>query len=542
MRIRTFIITITLLAGPAFSPGAELPVFKDVTKEAGLSVRISYGDSDLSNIVEGTGSGAMFFDYDADGWLDLYIPSPCWLKQISDNRSRRLRGRLTNRLYRNEGNGTFEDVTSKAEVGDKGYGVGCSAADFDRDGDLDLYVLNYGANVFYRNDGDGTFTDITKESGLGDERWSLSAPWFDCDGDGDLDVYVVNYLEYDSGKFRSYYAAKGYPGPLSYNGQADALYRNNGDGTFTDIAKEAGVYQPNGRGMSGAVADLDNDGLLDIYVTNDAMGNYFFKNAGGGRFANEGLLMGLAFGEGGQGVSSMGPAIGDVDRDRRLDIYIPDMGYGCLLMNRGVYFEDTTARSNLAVVCGQYTGWGGLLFDYDCDGYLDVFVSNGNAHHEYSEEDVLMRNDGTGNFIDVAADSGPYFKDKYVGRGSTYCDYDNDGDLDLFIVNLNDSPRLLRNDGGNKNNWLMLEPRLAGGKTEAIGARVTVKTGDLMQIQDLIPVTGYLSQADHRRHFGLGKSSQADVVTVRWPDGGTTELNNVDANQIVRIVQDKTEH
>jgi len=207
----------------------------------------------------------------------------------------------------------------------RGYGVGCSAADFDNDGDLDLYVLNYGPNVFYRNNGDGTFTDISKTVGLANSDWSLSAPWFDYDNDGDLDVYVANYLEYDGGKFKSFYAAAGYPGPLSYNGQEDVLYRNNGDGTFTDVTDDAGLHQPNGRAMSAAVSDLNNDGLLDIYVTNDGMENYYFKNLGNGKFRNEGLIMGLAFGEGGQGVSSMGPTIGDVDRDGLLDIYIPDM-------------------------------------------------------------------------------------------------------------------------------------------------------------------------------------------------------------------------
>jgi hypothetical protein len=521
----------------------KLPVFTDVTKEAGPFAKNSYGDSELTNIVEGTGSGAMFFDYDGDGWLDIYLPSPCWAKDVSDNRSRRLRGKLYNRLYRNNQDGTFTDVTEKAGVGDKGFGVGCSAADFDNDGDLDLYVLNYGANVFYKNNGDGTFTDISESSGLADASWSLSAPWLDYDGDGDLDVYVTNYLEYDAGKFKAYYPAAGYPGPLSYNGQADRLYRNNGDGTFTDVTEEAGILQPNGRGMSAAVADFNNDGLLDIYVANDAMENYYFRNLGTGKFANEGLIMGLAFGEGGQGVSSMGPAVGDVDRDVRLDVYIPDMGYGCLLMNRGEYFEDRTAPSNLAILCGQYTGWGGLLFDYDCDGYLDVFVSNGNAHHEYTEEDVLARNDGKGNFKDVTAVSGPYFREKYVGRGSTFGDYDNDGDLDLFIINLNKTPKLLRNDGGNSNNWLMVEAKLAGGKTDAIGARVTVKVGELTQIQDLTPVTGYLSQADHRRHFGLGKAGTADSVEIRWPDGQTTRLTNVKANQVLTVIQDpkKTE-
>jgi hypothetical protein len=524
-------------SAPAAAAEPDLPVFTDVTDEAGIRFKHSYGDFDLSNIVEGTGAGAMFFDYDGDGHLDIYFLNGCWHRDVSDNRGRRLRGKLANALYRNNGDGTFTDVTAAAGVGHKGYGVGCSAADYDGDGDLDLYVLNYGPNVFYRNEGNGTFTDVTDAAGLAGNHWSLSAPWFDYDGDGDLDVYVANYLEYDKGKFRSFYAAQNYPGPLSYAGQPDRLYRNNGDGTFTDVADEAGVHNPDGRAMSATVADLDNDGRLDLYVTNDAMANYYYENRGG-RFENRALVVGLAFGEGGQGVSSMGPAVGDVDRDGRLDIYIPDMGYSCLLMNRGGYFEDRTARSRMAVVCGQYTGWGGILFDYDNDGYLDVFCANGNAHHEYSEEDVLLRNDGTGVFEDVAKRSGDYFSRKYVGRGATFGDVDNDGDLDLLVVNLNDRARLLRNDGGNRRNWLTVAALRPGGKATAVGARVTVTVGDLVQIRDVIPTTGYLSQADPRAHFGLGGAAKADRVEVRWPDGRIQRMTDVRANQFLTVIQD----
>ncbi|MDP6047515.1 MAG: CRTAC1 family protein [Phycisphaerae bacterium] len=534
-------IVILLLAtvsvqGLAAEPA--LPIFTDITKTADIDAKHSFGDFKLTNIVEGTGAGAMFFDYDSDGWLDVYLVNGCWLKDVNDNRGRKLRGKLGNSLYRNNRDGTFSDVTSKAGVGDQGYGAGCSAADFDGDGDLDIYVLNYGANVLYRNNGDGTFTDISKASGLADAHWSLSAPWFDYDNDGDLDVYVTNYLEYDKGKFRSFYPAAGYPGPLSYKGQSDALYRNNGDGTFTDVTKAAGVHNPAGRGMSATVADIDNDGRLDIYVANDAMENYFYRNTGKGAFKNEALIWGLAFGEGGQGVSSMGPTIGDVDRDGRLDIYVPDMGYGCLQMNRGKYFEDRTAQSKLAVVCGQYTGWGGVLLDYDNDGYLDVFIANGNAHHEYTEEDVLMRNNGKGVFVDVAAKSGAYFREKHVGRGAAAGDFDNDGDLDLLVVNLNASPKLLRNDSPKTNRWLTVDCKLPGGKSDAVGARVTVKTGSLVQIRDLIPVTGYLSQSDPRAHFGLGKAKAADSVEIRWPDGRKTQLKNVRSDQILKVVKE----
>jgi hypothetical protein len=527
----------TVPTGAADPPRATLPVFTDVTEQAGIGFKHSYGDHDVSNIVEGTGSGATFFDYDGDGWLDIYLVNGAWNRSVSDNRGRNLQGKLRNVLYRNNGDGTFSDRTAKAGVGDPSFGFGSSAADFDGDGDLDLYVLNYGPNVLYRNNGDGTFSDISKSSGLADARWSLSAPWLDYDNDGDLDVYVANYLEYDDGKFRSYYAAAGYPGPLSYHGQQDALYRNNGDGTFTDVTKKAGLTNPDGRAMSAVATDLDNDGLLDIFVANDAMENYYFRNTGKGTFKNKALLSGLAFGEHGQGVSSMGPSIGDVDGDGRLDIFVPDMGYGSLMMNRGAMFEDRITVSKLAVMCGQYTGWGGILFDYDNDTDLDLFVTNGNAHHEYTEEDVLAANDGRGNFTDVAERSGDYFKKKFVGRGSAFADYDNDGDVDILVVNLNAPARLLRNDGGNRGNWLQVQARLPGGKSDAIGARVTVVTGKTRQIRDVVGVMGYLSQADPRAHFGLGAAKKADRVEIRWPDGTVKSLANVPANQLLTVVQ-----
>lgn len=537
-------IVLTVLCGglsaavscPAAAPPGPQHQLRDVTEAAGIRFTHRYGDMDLSNIVEGTGAGAMLWDYDADGYLDIYFVNGCWLREVNDNRGRAYRGKLTNCLYRNNGDGTFRDVTAAAGVGDQGYGCGCSAADFDADGDLDLYVLNYGANAFYRNNGDGTFTDVSREARLADRHWSLSAPWFDYDGDGDLDVYVANYLAYDKGEFRSYYAASGYPGPLSYDGQPDALMRNNGDGTFTNVTREAGLLDPNGRAMSATVADLDNDGHLDIYVANDAMGNSYFRNVAG-QFQEGGLVAGLAFGEGGQGVSSMGPTVGDVDRDGRLDVYIPDIGYGCLLVNRGGYFEDCTTTSNLAVVCGQYTGWGGVLLDYDNDGFLDLFVANGNAHHEYAEEDILMRNDGHGRFVDVADRSGSYFRRKHVGRGAAYGDFDNDGDIDLLVVNLNDRPVLLRNDGGNRRHWIKLVLKNSGGKSDAIGARVKVTARELVQVDDLIPVRGYLSQSDPRPHFGLGDATRADQIEIRWPSGKTTRLEDVAADQIVTVVE-----
>jgi len=529
-----------LLAATAFAQGAGTrPVFTELAAKAGITFERSFGDHELSNIVEGTGSGACVFDYDGDGRLDIYFPNGRWERSVNDNRGRDLIGKLHNALYHNDGNWTFTDVTEKAGVAGKGFGFGCSAADYDDDGDLDLYVLNYGPNELYRNNGDGTFTDVSAESGLADPRWSLNAPWLDYDGDGDLDVFVSNYLEYDEGKFRSFYAAAGYPGPLSYNGVPCALYRNNGDGTFTDVTKEAGVYNPEGRAMSSTAADLNNDGLMDIYVANDSMENYYYENQGNGTFEEKSLFLGLALGQHGQGVSSMGPAIAELTGDDNLDILIPDMDYGSFLSKRGDFYDDLIDRSGLAVICGQYTGWGAVVFDSDNDGRPDVFIANGNAHHEYAEDAVLARNDGTGVFTDVARGSGAYFDEKWVGRGATWADFDDDGDVDLVVLSTSGRPQLLRNEGGTGNHWLTVDARVPGGHRTAIGARVTVVTGDHRQFQDVIGVNGYLSQGDARTHFGLGAATKADLVEIRWPDRTTTQLRDVSADQVLKVLQAK---
>ena len=519
---------------------SRLPIFTDVTEQARIHFKHSYGDYEMSNIVEAAGYGACFLDYNGDGFQDIYFPNGRWRKDINDNRGRDLRDKLFNALYRNNGDGTFTEVTAEAGVAGHDMGFGCSAADFDQDGDLDLYVLNYSANEFYRNNGDGTFTNVTELSGLGDTHWSLSAPWLDYNNDGLLDLYVCNYLEYDAGQFRNFYAAAGHPGPLSYHGQPDVLYRNNGNGTFTDVTKEAGLYNGEGRCMSATAADINNDGFMDLYVANDAMENYYYENTGKGSFVEKGTALGLSFGENGQGVSSMGPIVGDVDRDGWPDIFIPDMSYSTLLIKRGEFYDDYTTRSKLAVACGQYTGWGGNLFDYDNDGYLDLYIADGHALHEFIEEALLMWNTRKPQveFLDVSADSGEYFHKKYVGRGAAAADYDNDGDMDILVCNLNDYARLLRNDGGNRNNWLNVEVKRANGKTDAIGARVTVQVGSLRQVEDVVAVKGYLSQSDPRPHFGLGKATKADLVEIRWPGGKVQQFKDVPANQFFKVVQD----
>ena len=550
-RMANFSAWILCLIIPSVGWATHLPVFTDVTAESGISFHHSFGDEKMSSILETTGSGCAFFDYDNDGNLDLYVVNGCYLEGINDTESVFKNARLTNHLYRNNGDGTFTDVTEKAKVGDTGYGMGCVVGDYDNDGDADIYVTNFGRNTLYRNDGDGAFTDVTEESGVGNQLWGVGATFFDSDNDGYLDLYVGNYLEFDP-EYRLYYEADEFPGPLAYPGQPDVFYRNNGDGTFTDVTEKAGMLNE-GRAMGILATDYNSDGLVDIFVANDAMENYLYRNNGDGTFTNVGLEAGVAFSEFGDATASMGGDFGDFDLDGDLDLLVPDMTYNSLYRNLGNgSFEDVSAGVGLAEMSGQYWSWGGDFCDYDNDGDLDVLISNGNGHRlEGTQEELLLMNvrkaDGNTSqsrarndamrhcFQDVAGESGAYFRHKSVSRGMAVADYDNDGDLDVFVLNLDQPSILLRNDGGNRNNWLMI--RLIGTKSnrDALGAKVVVKTGKLSQIEEKKSETSYLSQNDPRLHFGLGSRTKADEIIITWPSGQTQRLTNVKANQVVEI-------
>ncbi len=519
------------------APDTDLPAFVNVTKQAGIRFLHSIGDDHLDNIVEGTGAGCGFLDYDNDGDLDIYAVNGCYLREVNDVRGRRLRGKLKNHLYRNNGDGTFTDVTDEAGVGDTGYGMGCIAADYDNDGFVDLFVTNYGRNTLYHNNGDGTFADVTIQAGVGDERWGIGAVFLDYDRDGNLDLYVGNYLQFDP-KYRYFYAPEAFPGPLSYPGQADILYRNNGDGTFTDVSKAARIDNPEGRAMGISAGDCDNDGDIDIFVANDAMENYLYRNDGGGRFTNVAREAGVAFGENGEATSAMGPDFGDINRDGLFDLVVPDMQYACVYRSiDGANFEDITDAVGVARVCGQYTDWACDLFDYDNDGWLDLFIVNGHAHRLDTQEDVLFRNIEGRKLEDVSARSGPYFREKHVGRGAAFGDYDNDGDIDAFIINLNSRAVLVRNDGGNRKNWLMVKTVGTKSNRSGVGARVTVVAGRATQFDEVKAASGYLSQNDLRVHFGLGKNASANLVEVRWPSGIVQRIKNVKANQVLTVVE-----
>jgi hypothetical protein len=531
----TIWLSMALLSASASASG-ELPTLVDITKAAGITWVHSIGDDELSNIVESTGAGCAFFDYDGDGDLDIYVVNGAYLKGISSVRGRTNAAKLTNALYRNNGDGTFTDVTVEAGVGDRGFGMACAAADYDNDGDRDLFVTNYGRDVLYRNNGDGTFDDVTDKAGVGSEQWSTGCTFFDFDRDGDLDLYVGGYLVFDP-DYQHYFAAEAFPGPLAYKGQKDILYRNNGDGTFSNVAERAGVGTSQGRAMGVSSSDLDDDGDIDVYVANDGMENYLYRNNGDGHFSNVALDTGSAFGENGEATSAMGPEFGDFDNDGLVDILVPDMGYGCLYRNTGKgYYEEKSAKLGVARVLGQYTSWSGNFFDFDGDGELDILVVNGDSHHLEPEEDTLLHGQ-SGRFVDISAGIGADFQQKFVGRGSAVGDIDNDGDLDVLVLNLNARPRLLRNDGGNRANWLMIEAVGTHSNRDAIGTRVRVTAGGVTQTREVRSSSGYLSQSDHRLHYGLGAHATADRIEIRWPDGAVQVLEGTPANQVLTVTE-----
>lgn len=522
------------VAAQAAAP--EGPVFTDVTKKAGISFQHSFGDKEMSNIVEATGSGCLFFDCNGDGFLDLYVVSGCHHPVINDKESKKLGRR--NRLFVNKGDGTFEDRTEASGAGDPGYGMGCVAADYDNDGDTDLFIANYGRDTLYQNDGKGTFTDVTEKAGVGCELWGVGAVFFDYDGDGDLDLFVGNYLEFDP-EYRLYYEADEFPGPLAYPGQSDVLYRNDGDGTFTDVSEKAGVARE-GRAMGVIAGDYNDDGRGDLFVANDAMENYLYRNTGKGTFEEVGLESGVAFSQHGDAASSMGGDFSDFDLDGDLDLLVPDMTYNSFYMNMGDgNFVDVSARIGVAEISGQYWSWSGNLFDYDNDGDLDLLISNGDGHRLDTEEEIFMVNvpgpDDTRVFKDAADQAGPYFRRKSVSRGMATGDYDNDGDMDVLILNLDQPSILLRNDGGNDKHWLMI--RLQGTKSnrDGVGARVTVRVGKSTQVAEARNAVGYLSQSDPRLHFGLGKNITVDEVVVRWPSGVVQKLTEVEADRVITV-------
>jgi hypothetical protein len=523
----------------------QLPVFTDVTEQSGIDFMHVYGEGHLQTILQTTGAGVCFFDYDGDGFEDLYLVNGYALDAADDERS-------TNALYRNGGDGTFADLTAVAGVGDDRFGMGCAAADYDGDGDLDLYVTNYGPNLLYRNEGDGTFADVALQAGVDDSAWSVGTAWADYDGDGDLDLFVGNYLDFDleSPSARSLVSLREgfrlYPGPRDYDGLPDVLYRNEGDGTFADISAEVGLNPHLGKAMGCGFGDYDNDGDQDLFVANDRTPNQLYRNDGGA-FADVALWAGVAYNEAGNESGAMAVDFGDYDNDGLLDLLVTDFifEYNALYRNGGDgSFVDMSVGAGLAAPSFSMVAWGASFFDYDNDGYLDIFVANGHVHENidvlsesltFEEPNQLFHNEGDGTFADVSTRSGAHFLGAQVSRGVAFADYDNDGDIDILVLNVGAAPNLLRNDGGNRENWLGVRLIGAGSNRDAIGGRVQVATGSLAMVREVHSGSSYLSQNDLRLFFGLGGRDVAERIRIRWPGGQMDELENIPANQMLLI-------
>jgi hypothetical protein len=513
--------------------------FADATARAGLKLeRLTAPDKRY--LIETMGGGIALLDYDNDGWLDAYLTNT---PTVESSRANRL---PTNRLYRNNHDGSFSDVSEKAGVVFRGWSMGVSAADYDNDGDVDLYLTNFGANVLYRNNSDGTFADVTARAGVGDTRWSTSSGWGDYDGDGDLDLFVANYVEYDlkqlpefgRGRYCLFRSLEVLCGPRGMKGAGDTLYRNNGDGTFTDVSKSAGVGDERGYfGLGCAWADFDGDGDQDLFVANDTQANYLYLNQGNGAFKEAGLLSGAALDVNGKARAGMGIAVGDYDRDGRLDIGVTnfsDESYALFHNDGGGQFTDRAAAAGIAKPSTAYLGWGMFFGDFDNDGWNDLFAANGHVYPQvdsveigtrYKQRPLLFRNLGDGNFADAAAAADIGLNLPRAYRGAALGDIDNDGDLDVLLMDLDGQPVLLENRSPRSGNFLRVRA--------PIGSTVIVEAAGMKQIDEVRASGSYQSASEPVAHFGLGNRTAADQVTVRMPGAKSKSYTNVKANQVL---------
>jgi enediyne biosynthesis protein E4 len=517
-------------------PPATDDYFQEIGQEIGLDFVNSIGEEHLNNIIESVGGGAAFLDYDKDGFIDIYICNGTWVEGFSqDPKPDKL---PENHLYHNLGNGSYEDVTGKAGVEGPFFSMGITVGDFNNDGYPDIFLSNYGPNVLYKNNGNGTFTDVSKRAGVsGGNECSVGAVWLDYDNDGLLDLYVGNYLYFDP-QYKYFYAPDGFPGPMAYDAQPDVLYHNKGNGVFEDVTKSMGITDIDGRAMGVGAADYDDDSFVDIYVANDHTLNYLWHNDGGKGFTDRGTMSGTAFSQAGEATVSMSVDFADFNADSLLDMFVSDDSYCSLYENLGNgLFAEKGVASGISTAAAQFVGWSSSFFDYDNDGDVDIFKTNGALKHLYGQEDQIFENLGDGKFRDSSLDLGKYFEKEMVGRGVALGDYDNDGDIDALIVNLNDHCVFLRNNKGNLNNWLTLNLIGTTSNHDAVGVRVKLYSGGKMQSAQKKSTSGYLSQNDQRMHFGLSKDDMVEKIEIRWPSGKIQNLEKIKPNQMLTVTE-----
>ena len=549
------ILLFCLLPFPVDASDAPV-TFVDVASSAGLSEPVIYGGVEKKRyIIETNGCGVAFIDYDNDGWVDILLLGGTRLEGFPKRKE------PTNRLYRNNRDGRFIDVTSKSGLARTGWASAVCAGDYDNDGYTDLFITYWGQNVLYRNEGGGRFIDVTRKAGLGAEgtRWGSGCTFIDYDRDGDLDLFAANYLKFDiatavdPGKGGNC-MWKGIPvncGPKGLPTDTNLFYRNNGDGTFTDVSDSSGVSKVRDRYPMTAIAtDFDGDGWTDIYVACDSTASILYRNKGDGTFTDVALETGSAYNEDGQAQAGMGLTVGDYNGDGHPDIFKTHFAddLPVLYKNTGRgFFEDSSRAAGFDHT--RYVQWGTGMFDFDNDGWVDILTVSGNVYPEvekYFKEyphrnpRLVYRNLGNGRFKDVSAQSGPGVTTPRSSRGCAFGDFDNDGDIDALIMNMNEPPSLLRNDymsaqRRGANNWLKL--KLIGVKSNrsAIGARALLRVGPRLQAQEVASQSSYYSHNDMRLHFGLGASKVADSVAIRWPSGQVEIVKDIAANQIVTI-------
>jgi hypothetical protein len=544
-----------VLATSAIAAAAPTLLFRDITRDAGI-VFEHHAAPEKKYIVESMSGGVALFDFDRDGLPDIYFVDSLTVDTADNPKAAR------SALYRNLGNLKFEDVTDKASVGHPGWGMGVCTADVDGDGWDDLYVTALGGNKLYRNNHDGTFADITARAGVGAEGWSTGCGFADYDRDGDLDLFVSRYVhidlkalpEFGKDKTCEYRGIAVQCGPRGLPGEGDFLYRNDGHGTFTEVGAKAGVSDPRGYfGLGVAWFDFNEDGWPDLYVANDSTPNFLYVNQKDGTFKESAFPMGVAVSEDGAEQGSMGIAVGDYDLSGRLSLFVTNFSeeYNNLFHNDGAHFNDLSFRSKTAPASLPLVGWGTAFLDYDNDTRLDIIAVNGHVYPQldkarlgasagYRQRRLLYHNRGDGTFDEVAAQFGPVLAEERVSRGLSIGDLDNDGRIDVVINDLDGAPQVLHNELAPTGNWLRVKLTGVAGNTNAIGALIVVRAGGVTQQRLVQSGTSYISQDDMRQQFGLGTAATVESLDVRWPDGTTTTMTNVKANQQVEVVQGKS--